>query len=96
MSSTRVTEPLSRSALAWLFAGFSTLSLTGCFDKGERWLGEASTDPVCALGSMRCAPELESCAAGSDGPIWKPLDSCASRGLICSTTLNACAVCEPP
>ena len=95
MSSTPVTERVRRSAASWLFGALSALSLTGCFDKGERWLGQAATAPVCAIGSKRCAPELESCVDSSDGAKWQQLDDCSSRGLICSTTLNACAVCEP-
>ena len=86
---------MSRSATSWLVAGISTLFLTGCFDKGERWLGQATTAPACTVGSMRCAPELESCVEGSDGASWQQLDNCTSRGLICSTALDACAVCEP-
>ena len=95
MSSTRATERVRRSATSWLCAAFSALSLAGCFDKGERWLGQTATAPVCILGSARCAPELEQCVDGSDGATWKQVDDCGSRGLICSTTLNACAVCEP-
>jgi IgGFc binding protein len=95
MSFTRATERVSRSASSWFFAVFSTLSLVGCFDKGERWLGQAATAPVCVIGSKRCAPELESCVDSSDGAKWQQLDDCTSRGLICSLTLDACATCEP-
>ncbi|HEX3854281.1 MAG TPA: IgGFc-binding protein [Polyangiaceae bacterium] len=50
---------------------------------------------MCTVGSARCAPELQQCVDGGDGANWKQVDDCTSRGLICSTTLNACAVCEP-
>src|SRR5882724_5534207 len=95
MSSTRVTERAARAALGWAFAVFSAFGLPGCFDNGERWLGQAATAPVCTLGSFRCAPELESCAEGSSGAKWQLEDDCSSRGLICSATLSACATCEP-
>jgi hypothetical protein len=38
---------------------------------------------------------LERCVDGDQGAQWALADDCTSRGLICSTTLEACAVCEP-
>ncbi len=80
-----------------LFAGLGAIFAVGCgFDKGERWLGqEAVSAPVCTLGNTRCAPELESCEAASGVAKWQPLEDCSERGLICSTSIGACAKCEP-
>jgi hypothetical protein len=95
MSSIRVTEPARHFRLGWPFAALSALALLGCFDKSERWLGQAATAPVCALGSARCAPDLERCVEVDGNAKWQLQDDCTSRGLICSTTLDACALCEP-
>jgi len=75
---------------------FAALLLTACgYDSGSRWLTQGTTTPVCKLGAMRCAPELERCVDGDQGEHWSLSDDCSSRGLICSTTLEACTVCEP-
>ncbi|HEX2670985.1 MAG TPA: hypothetical protein VHM25_08935, partial [Polyangiaceae bacterium] len=75
-------------AAAWL--------LTGCgYDSGSRWLSQKSSVPLCTLGVLRCTPNLERCVDGEQGAHWALLDDCSSRGLICSTSLEACAVCEP-
>ncbi len=93
MSFTRATERLGTNRL---LLGFCAVLTVSCgFDKGERWVGQAATAPMCTLSSVRCAPELESCQAVSGIPTWQPLDDCSKRGLICSTTVGACAKCEP-
>jgi len=70
--------------------------LSGCgYDSGSRWIAQKASAPVCTLGVSRCAPDLERCVAGEQGAHWAVVDACTSRGLICSTTLEACAVCEP-
>jgi hypothetical protein len=71
--------------------------LTACgYDSGNRWLAQRASAPICTLGQLRCAPELEQCVDGdSGGAHWALSDDCTSRGLICSTTLEACTVCEP-
>jgi hypothetical protein len=95
MSSTRVTKLASRDFRGFLGV-FSLFCANACgYDSGERWVGQAAVAPVCTLGSLRCAPDLESCVRGSSGALWELLDDCSSRGLICSTTLGACATCEP-
>ncbi|HEX3773256.1 MAG TPA: IgGFc-binding protein [Polyangiaceae bacterium] len=38
---------------------------------------------------------LEHCVDSDSGPEWVTVDDCPSRGLICSKSLAACAVCEP-
>ncbi len=98
MSFTPATEPPRPSLWAPIFIGICGLMLNGCgYDSGTRWVSreQAAVVPICTLGDLRCAPELEQCAAGSKGPAWQLLDDCTSRGLICSRTLEACAVCEP-
>ncbi len=44
---------------------------------------------------MRCAPDLETCVTLDGVTQWQLTDECSSRGLICSTALQACATCEP-
>jgi IgGFc binding protein len=98
MCSTPVTEVRRRAAPAASYAAFCGLLLAGCgFDSGSRWLSERApvVTPVCTLGGLRCAPELEQCVTGSNGAEWQLLDDCSKRGLICSRTLEACTVCEP-
>ena len=96
MSFTPVIESaraLERSARVGIFAA---VLLTACgYDSGSRWLGQATSAPVCTLGGLRCAPELERCVDGTQGARWALADDCTSRGLICSNTLQACAICEP-
>lgn len=95
MSSTRATErgeALGAGALALLGA----LSASGCsYDSGSRWLGKPASAPVCTLGDRRCAPELQECVVEKDSQRWQLLDDCSAQGLICSTSLLACASCEP-
>ncbi|HET7540261.1 MAG TPA: IgGFc-binding protein [Polyangiaceae bacterium] len=70
--------------------------LSGCgYDSGSRWLAQKASAPTCTLGTLRCAPELQRCVDGEQGPHWTLSDDCSSRGLICSSTLEACVVCEP-
>jgi hypothetical protein len=38
---------------------------------------------------------LEECGAGEEGPLWKPLDECSGRGLVCAPALQRCAECVP-
>lgn len=95
MFSTRLIEQRRPSSAAVL-ASFSVLGLASCsFDKGERWLAPAVTAPVCTKDSVRCAPDLETCVTVDGVAQWQPTDDCSSRGLICSSTLGACATCEP-
>lgn len=98
MCSTQATEPGRPAAPGARLAAFFGLILVSCgYDSGSRWLSEPQpvVVPVCTLGGLRCAPELEKCVTGSNGAQWQLLDDCSSRGLICSRTLEACAVCEP-
>ena len=75
---------------------FAAWLLTACgYDTGTRWISQGASTPVCTLGLLRCAPELERCEDGLQGAHWALADDCSSRGLICSTTLEACTVCEP-
>ncbi|MEP7048980.1 MAG: IgGFc-binding protein [Pseudomonadota bacterium] len=87
---------MRRSSSAAIWACFPVLGLAGCsFDKGERWLGRTTTAPACTVGTLRCAPELETCVSVAGVAEWQSTDDCSSRGLICSSTLEACTVCEP-
>ena len=96
MFSSPVIEPgrwRRRASRAGIFAAFL---LTACgYDSGSRWLVQGSSEPICALEQLRCAPELQRCVDGDQGANWALVDDCTSRGLICSTSLEACVVCEP-
>ena len=96
MFSSPVIEPgrwRRRAARAGIFAAFL---LTACgYDSGSRWLAQGSSEPICTLEQLRCAPELQRCVDGDQGAHWALVDDCTSRGLICSTSLEACVVCEP-
>ncbi|HKO53071.1 MAG TPA: IgGFc-binding protein [Polyangiaceae bacterium] len=96
MSSSPVIEParaLRRGPRLGIFAAFL---LVACgYDSGSRWLSQGSSAPACTLGGLRCAPELEHCVDKGQGAQWTLADDCGSRGLICSSTLQACVKCEP-
>src|SRR6478752_6457686 len=95
MSFSRVTERLPAPSRLTLGI-FAAWLLTACgYDTGTRWISQGASTPVCTLGLLRCAPELERCEDGLQGAHWALADDCSSRGLICSTTLEACTVCEP-
>ncbi len=88
--SSRAIEP-ARWALA-----LAPLGLFACsYDSGERWVAAEAAPPVCDVGAARCNQTLQHCVSGSSGPSWVTVDDCPSRGLICSTSLAACATCEP-
>ena len=97
MSSSLAIEPAGARLKRSLPGIFAALLLTACgYDSSSRWLTQGSSaPPICTIGALRCAPELERCAAGEQGAHWALADDCSSRGLICSTTLEACAKCEP-
>jgi len=93
MSFSRVIEPPGRPLR---FGVAAALLLTACgYDSGSRWLSQKASAPLCTLDVLRCAPNLERCVDGEQGAHWVLQDDCSSRGLICSTSLEACAVCEP-
>jgi hypothetical protein len=90
-------RPMFKQARA-LAAGVAVASfgLAACgYDSGERWLAAEKVAPICTLGALRCNQVLESCVTSASGATWVTQDDCPSRGLICSTSLNACATCEP-
>ncbi len=89
--SSRATELARAASLALLPFGLSACS----YDSGERWIAAAAVAPVCDIGAARCNQVLEHCVASGSGAKWVTVDDCPSRGLICSKTLAACAVCEP-
>ena len=96
MSSLPVIEPARPRLRRSGFGIFAVFLLTACgYDSGSRWLSQGSSAPVCTLGKLRCAPDLERCTDGDQGAHWALADDCSSRGLICSPTLDACAMCEP-
>ena len=78
------------------FGIFSAFLLAACgYDSGSRWLSQGASAPRCTLDAVRCSPNLERCVTGDQGAHWELADDCSSRGLICSSTLAACVVCEP-
>ena len=96
MSSTRAIEALGPWLSRGLLSGLLALGLPSCsYDSGSRWLAKKVTAPICDLDSLRCAPELEQCVSGPSGAVWQLKDACSERGLVCSTSLKACATCEP-
>jgi IgGFc binding protein len=96
MSSTRAIEVGRRSPPSALLLGLLVLGVCACtYDSGERWLAADATAPICTLGTSRCDQGLEKCVSSGSGPVWKTVDDCPSRGLICSKTLGMCATCEP-
>ena len=76
------------------------LAVSCSFDKADRWIARplSNDDPVAALcepGSVRCTSAFERCSDAVPGGSWEVVDDCAARGLVCSTELDACAVCQP-
>lgn len=72
------------------------LAAYGCsFDPGDRWL-YAPTTEGCTPGVFRCSSELlERCDEAADGPVWKRIDNCTKKGLVCAAALGECATCVP-
>jgi len=96
MSSTRATEPPRARLRAANIGILAAFLLVACgYDSGSRWLSQGTKAPVCTLELTRCSPNLERCVDGDQGAHWELADDCSSRGLICSSTLAACVVCEP-
>jgi hypothetical protein len=63
------------------------------FDPAYR---DTAPPALCALGSTRCDREhLQTCIGDPAAPVWQLTDDCASVGLVCATTLSACASCNP-
>jgi hypothetical protein len=104
-----VTREQQREAAAarrrWLVGGAGAAALiagalAACsFDKADRWIAEPLVDDsvadLCEVGALRCGSGLERCTEGEDGPTWTVIDDCAERGLVCASTLLACATCQP-
>jgi hypothetical protein len=96
MSFTRAIEFGRRAPQSALLLGLLALGVCACtYDSGERWLAADATAPICTLGTSRCDQVLEKCVSSDSGAVWKTVDDCPSRGLICSKTLAMCATCEP-
>jgi hypothetical protein len=71
--------------------------ILGCNpDSSTRWVDKPGPPPPeCTVGEFRCAPELERCDEGDDGPAWTDYENCSDQGLACAQTLGACAPCAP-
>jgi hypothetical protein len=81
--------------LALSAAGALGLVVDGCsFDPGDRWV-EVPTTETCTLGAFRCTSVLERCDDAADGPVWKRIDNCEKKGLVCAAALGACTACIP-
>jgi IgGFc binding protein len=83
-----------------LATAWAALSLGSCsFDQADRWVYEPLAappiQPLCDLGAVRCTTALEQCNSVGGEASWSVVDDCAARGLICSSSLQACATCEP-
>lgn len=96
----RVTLRRSLGAASAAAAVFAALPWACSFDKADRWIAEPlrtedSVAALCELGALRCGSGLERCSEGEDGATWTLVDDCASRGLVCASTLLACATCQP-
>ncbi|MBV9947169.1 MAG: IgGFc-binding protein, partial [Myxococcales bacterium] len=75
----------------WLLAAIACR-----FDPPYRDVPQAVTPPPsCTPGAVQCAgAALQRCVAGSP-PTWQTTEDCATRGLVCASTLAACATCAP-
>jgi hypothetical protein len=82
-------------SIRWFaFIGPAMLLGSCGFDRSDRWTDDAlGSTLVCQAGTTRCNGALERCDA--TGTTWEKADDCAGRGLICSTSLQRCATCEP-
>ncbi len=71
------------------------LAVVACrFDPAYRDLPAQPPPPACTAGQVTCdGATLEKCKADETG--FDVLDDCGSRGLVCATSLLACANCEP-
>lgn len=89
---------MQRWSLSLAATTLCTLScFGGCFQDGDRWIipEEKAPAPPCKLGELRCSTDLEICENGADGPEFVSYENCQDQGLVCASTLLACAVCEP-
>src|SRR6185436_8964012 len=68
-------------------------ALASCsFERGDRFLRSSDPDSVrCPDGALRCAGSLEVCRDGA----WTTQEDCAKAGLVCASSLLACAECSP-
>jgi hypothetical protein len=65
-------------------------------DSSDRWTSRPEPPAAaCTVDELRCAPELERCERGDDGPEWLELANCSEQGLACAAVLGACAPCVP-
>lgn len=100
----RATERHRRKAARTLTSGLALsatlgtlgLAVDGCaFDPSDRWLYQPPTEAECTPGEFRCTKLLERCDEAADGPVWKRVDDCTKKGLVCAASLGACATCIP-
>ena len=80
---------------ALALAAFAVFA-TQCFERGDRWIEDVPTAPLCQIGAKRCSfGAIEHCVEGPSGLSFLRLDDCATRDQVCSLTLGRCADCEP-
>jgi hypothetical protein len=86
-------------SLAWLLLAGSAggLAVPSCFDSGTRWQplpDQPPPEPVCVVGSQRCAVgQLQKCEGST--PAWVTTTDCTAAGKICASGLFACTECVP-
>jgi hypothetical protein len=70
---------------------YLTATAVGCrFDRSDRWLDVVEIGG-CEEGTWRCAKGLQRC----DNRRWTLVNDCASQGLLCDATRQACLQCQP-
>jgi hypothetical protein len=87
-----------RAPWAWIPAAILGVlpQASGChFDPAYRDVPQAPI-PTCKVGDIRCQGDrLETCVGDMHAQSWQPGDDCSARGLVCASSLAACATCNP-
>ncbi len=71
------------------------LALSACrFDSAYRDTAAQPPPPTCTAGTIQCRSDVLSKCNDAQTE-WDPLDDCGAKGLVCASTLLACAPCNP-
>lgn len=92
---TRATQPRRGHARHVIATLLSLLVVGACMERGDRWYLDES-EPSCELGLKRCfGGQLEQCVDTGRGNVFAMADDCAANDRVCSSSLLACASCQP-
>lgn len=87
----------SRRISSSFFVAFALGALAAScrFDRSDRWeTVKTAATPACGTGDVRCSGALlERCNDARTG--WDVVEDCGGEGLVCATSLLACAPCQP-